>query len=75
MITASHLPSHRNGFKFFTQSGGLNKQDIAEVWHSTAVAEQGRAAVDIVGISSRAWSHTPKHVHSALTCVGLSDKR
>lgn len=31
MITASHLPSHRNGFKFFTQSGGLNKQDIAEV--------------------------------------------
>ncbi|CAM9595592.1 unnamed protein product, partial [Hapterophycus canaliculatus] len=31
MITASHLPSHRNGFKFFTKSGGLNKQDIAEI--------------------------------------------
>ncbi|CBJ29496.1 Phosphomannomutase/phosphoglucomutase [Ectocarpus siliculosus] len=30
MITASHLPSHRNGFKFFTKSGGLNNQDIAE---------------------------------------------
>ncbi|CAM9514366.1 unnamed protein product, partial [Ectocarpus sp. 12 AP-2014] len=31
MITASHLPSHRNGFKFFTKSGGLNNQDIAEI--------------------------------------------
>lgn len=31
MITASHLPAHRNGFKFFTKSGGLNNQDIAEV--------------------------------------------
>lgn len=31
MITASHLPSHRNGFKFFSKSGGLNNQDIAEV--------------------------------------------
>lgn len=31
MITASHLPAHRNGFKFFTKSGGLNNQDITEV--------------------------------------------
>lgn len=31
MITASHLPSHRNGFKFFSKAGGLNKQNIAEV--------------------------------------------
>lgn len=31
MITASHLPSHRNGFKFFTKAGGLNKENIAEV--------------------------------------------
>lgn len=33
MITASHLPSHRNGFKFFTKAGGLSKQDIAQVRH------------------------------------------
>lgn len=31
MITASHLPYNRNGFKFFTPAGGLEKQDIAEI--------------------------------------------
>lgn len=31
MITASHLPFNRNGFKFFTDKGGLEKQDIAEI--------------------------------------------
>lgn len=31
MITASHLPSDRNGFKFFTKNGGLNSEDIAEI--------------------------------------------
>ena len=28
MITASHLPFNRNGFKFFTKEGGLQKEDI-----------------------------------------------
>lgn len=28
MITASHLPFNRNGFKFFTNNGGLNKDNI-----------------------------------------------
>lgn len=28
MITASHLPWNRNGFKFFTRNGGLDKKDI-----------------------------------------------
>ncbi len=31
MITASHLPFNRNGFKFFTANGGLEKQDIKEI--------------------------------------------
>lgn len=31
MITASHLPYNRNGFKFFTAEGGLDKEDIAEI--------------------------------------------
>lgn len=31
MITASHLPFNRNGFKFFTAEGGLNKEDIKEI--------------------------------------------
>jgi phosphomannomutase len=29
MLTASHLPFNRNGLKFFTAQGGLNKGDIA----------------------------------------------
>lgn len=28
MITASHLPYNRNGFKFFTKDGSLEKEDI-----------------------------------------------
>ena len=28
MITASHLPFNRNGFKYFDRDGGLNKADI-----------------------------------------------
>lgn len=31
MITASHLPFNRNGFKFFTKDGGLDKKDIAAI--------------------------------------------
>ena len=31
MITASHLPFNRNGFKFFTAEGGLEKADISEI--------------------------------------------
>ncbi|MEM9151106.1 MAG: phosphomannomutase/phosphoglucomutase [Cyanobacteria bacterium P01_F01_bin.3] len=31
MLTASHLPFNRNGFKFFTAQGGLNKPDIREI--------------------------------------------
>lgn len=31
MITASHLPFNRNGFKFFTADGGLEKADITQI--------------------------------------------
>ncbi|EDX83694.1 Phosphoglucomutase/phosphomannomutase, alpha/beta/alpha domain I protein [Synechococcus sp. PCC 7335] len=31
MLTASHLPFNRNGFKFFTADGGLNKPDITAI--------------------------------------------
>ena len=31
MITASHLPFNRNGFKFFIPTGGLEKGDIKEI--------------------------------------------
>jgi phosphomannomutase len=31
MITASHLPWYRNGLKFFSKDGGLEKEDIKEL--------------------------------------------
>jgi phosphomannomutase len=31
MLTASHLPFNRNGMKFFTATGGLEKQDISAI--------------------------------------------
>lgn len=31
MITASHLPYNRNGFKFFNKNGGLDKRDISKI--------------------------------------------
>lgn len=31
MVTASHLPFNRNGLKFFSRDGGLDKKDIAEI--------------------------------------------
>ena len=31
MITASHLPFNRNGFKFFTPKGGLESADIKQI--------------------------------------------
>lgn len=38
MITASHLPYQRNGFKFFTAEGGLEKADIKDVLSRAAQA-------------------------------------
>ena len=40
MITASHLPFNRNGFKFFTENGGLEKEDIKQI---LAYAESDQA--------------------------------
>jgi len=31
MVTASHLPENRNGFKFFTKEGGYTKKNIDEL--------------------------------------------
>ena len=39
MITASHLPFNRNGFKFFTAEGGLEKADIKAILEYAAGKE------------------------------------
>lgn len=36
MITASHLPYDRNGFKFFTREGGFEKSDIKAILTNAA---------------------------------------
>ena len=41
MLTASHLPFNRNGAKFFTKDGGLEKADIAAILQ---LAGEGRFA-------------------------------
>ncbi|WP_036480361.1 phosphomannomutase/phosphoglucomutase [Myxosarcina sp. GI1] len=41
MLTASHLPFNRNGFKFFTNRSGLDKKDIADILN---LAEQNNFA-------------------------------
>lgn len=40
MITASHLPYNRNGLKFFTKDGGLEKADIKDVLTRAASLEE-----------------------------------
>jgi phosphomannomutase len=39
MLTASHLPFNRNGLKFFTAQGGLQKKDITEILALAAIAD------------------------------------
>jgi phosphomannomutase len=41
MITASHLPFNRNGFKFFTREGGVEKEDVIDI---LSIAEKNNFA-------------------------------
>ncbi|MBR7123214.1 MAG: phosphomannomutase/phosphoglucomutase [Oscillospiraceae bacterium] len=50
MITASHLPFNRNGFKFFTNQGGLESSDIKQI---LAYAE----STDTTGLGHGALFH------------------
>ena len=45
MITASHLPFNRNGFKFFTAGGGLEKDDIKQILTYAAGSEESNLPV------------------------------
>lgn len=40
MLTASHLPFNRNGMKFFTADGGLEKSDITTVLKTAATLDE-----------------------------------
>lgn len=55
MITASHLPYNRNGFKFFTADGGLDKTDITEILR---LAEDENSGLDVIGKPTNADGYT-----------------
>ena len=41
MITASHLPFNRNGFKFFDNKAGFEKREISNLLNRAAEAAEG----------------------------------
>ena len=48
MLTASHLPFNRNGMKFFTKDGGLEKADIKTVLTNATKIEEVDAVINNV---------------------------
>ena len=49
MVTASHLPFNRNGYKFFTRNGGLEKQDIKAIL--TLAASDGHTGLPAAAVT------------------------
>jgi len=45
MLTASHLPYNRNGMKFFTKAGGLEKTEITELLDSSVSCPTGETDI------------------------------
>ncbi|WP_196593266.1 phosphohexomutase domain-containing protein [Pectinatus sottacetonis] len=48
MITASHLPYNRNGLKFFTIDGGMEKKDLTDVLNIAAETRYTEENIDKV---------------------------
>ena len=59
MVTASHLPFNRNGYKFFTGRGGLEKQDIKAIL--TLAASDGHTGLPVAALS--VGSFMPVYAH------------
>lgn len=56
MVTASHLPPNRNGLKFFTKNGGLEKHNITEI---LALASEGKFESEQAGTAELSDIITP----------------
>ena len=76
MITASHLPYNRNGLKFFTKDGGLEKKEVKEVLTlasnltATAVSTAAIASLDLI---ERYALHLRQKICAGL-CAGMFDR-
>ena len=76
MITASHLPFNRNGLKFFTAQGGLEKSDITAVLKIAATlepAEKDLAAVKKLALIDAYAAHLCQKIRTGLN-AGDADK-
>lgn len=60
MITASHLPYNRNGFKFFTNAGGLAKADIKDILERAANIYNGFTSESLKEAERKASSSISK---------------
>ncbi|XP_071706751.1 uncharacterized protein [Rutidosis leptorrhynchoides] len=60
MITASHLPYNRNGFKFFTNAGGLGKADIKDILERAANIYKGFTPESLKDAERKASSSVSK---------------
>ena len=76
MITASHLPYNRNGLKFFTVDGGLEKSEVTEVLSlasqssAMAVSSAAIASLDLIDLYSL---HLRRKICAGL-CAGMYDR-
>ncbi len=71
MITASHLPYNRNGIKFFTKEGGLEKADLTDVLRRAAALAQQYGEEDPEALVSA--SRLPVRQGNAAEKCSLSD--
>ena len=73
MITASHLPYNRNGLKFFTEKGGLEKAEITDVLTragSEPVRSGDLVKVQLLDIISLYTAHLRGLIGKALDTAG-----
>ncbi len=76
MVTASHLPYNRNGMKFFTKNGGLDKKDITEILNIAAeqtVSQDDEVLVKNCGLIDIYSDHLRNKICEGLS-VSQSDK-
>lgn len=74
IITASHLPYNRNGFKFFTKEGGFDKKDITYVLESAAHMHTAADAPLVLGGDDLKYTDSAWVLAAALQVDGSRKK-
>ncbi len=70
MITASHLPYNRNGFKYFTKDGGLDKSNISDIIDFADEISDGHiwpfdVPLEHISAAAAAQNHLHDSLHNA----------